>query len=266
MAPKWGLYANMIAQLISQISSHYIIHYHRKVVDEALNRHIQTQLTALESEDGDDDSVKKSPVGNTRMIAGRPTYVDSAAVKLCDHAFRRRHRGESDKLVPRRIVRPLLWAMVLLLSIFVLLGTSLPSYSVNILGIAGVLVESGQGFTEANTSYSVFTTMKMLFDQAALTGSARDYIGLGTLSTLVVLSVVFVPVAQSVALLVQWLVPLTQIRRHRLSVALEILQAWQYAEVYLLAILVASWQLGPISSKFVVIEFLHFKLLFESFL
>ena len=48
-------------------------------------------------------------------------------------------------------------------------------------------------------------------------------------------------------LLVQWFVPLTRKRRYRLSVALEVLQAWQYVEVYLLSVLVGSWQLGSIS-------------------
>lgn len=39
-----------------------------------------------------------------------------------------------------------------------------------------------------------------------------------------------------------------------MSVLVEILQAWQYAEVYIIAIFVASWQLGPISS-FMVNEY-----------
>ena len=30
--PRWGLYANMIAQLLSQVTSHVIIHYHRRIV------------------------------------------------------------------------------------------------------------------------------------------------------------------------------------------------------------------------------------------
>ena len=35
VVPLWGLYANLIAQLISQISSHFIIHYHRRIVRRA---------------------------------------------------------------------------------------------------------------------------------------------------------------------------------------------------------------------------------------
>ena len=50
-------------------------------------------------------------------------------------------------------------------------------------------------------------------------------------------------------LLAQWLMPLTRKHRYRLSIVLEILQAWQYVEVYLLAVLVASWQLGTFSGE-----------------
>lgn len=260
VVPKWGLYANMIAQLISQISSHYIIHYHRRLVDDALNRHIQRQSTVLGSEDQDSDI--NTSVDKTRIIAGRPTPINSEAEKLCNHAFRRKHRGESDNLVARRFVAPLLICLAFLLSILFILGCVLPTFAVDILGVAGVLVESGQSFTAADTSYSIFTMIRMLFDQAKLTGGAGDYLGLGTLGMLVILSVLFVPIAQAIALLVQWFVALTQIQRHRLSILLEILQAWQYAEVYLLAILVASWQLGPISGKFRPTRYIVFLILF----
>merc|ERR1711915_887055 len=36
LVPKWGLYANFIAQVLSQLTSHVIIHYHRRVVENAL--------------------------------------------------------------------------------------------------------------------------------------------------------------------------------------------------------------------------------------
>merc|ERR1719410_2072136 len=36
VVPVWGLYANLLAQLISQISSHVIIYYHHKIVQETL--------------------------------------------------------------------------------------------------------------------------------------------------------------------------------------------------------------------------------------
>jgi hypothetical protein len=71
--------------------------------------------------------------------------------------------------------------------------------------------------------------------------------GLGTLSMLFVFTVLIVPLMQSLALLWQWYKPSTGDEKIKMSIIIEILQAWQYAEVYLIAIFVASWQLGPIS-------------------
>ena len=94
-----------------------------------------------------------------------------------------------------------LWARCLLflstcICVLIIVGCILPSYSLNVLGIVGVLVESGQAFIAARTEYSVFSTIQLLFDQARLTGGAGDYIGLGTLSVLLILSVLIVPVLQ----------------------------------------------------------------------
>ena len=46
VVPLWGLYANMLAQFVAQISSHVIIHYHRK-----------TYLAAAHSQEVDWDLV-----------------------------------------------------------------------------------------------------------------------------------------------------------------------------------------------------------------
>jgi len=151
---------------------------------------------------------------------------EDSETRLCDHAFKRPHREESDKLVARPTIGPLLLFLSTSLCILIVVGCILPSFSVVVLGIVGVLVESGQAFIAANTNYSVFTTIKLLFDQASLTGGVGDYVGLGTLSVILVVSVLIIPVLQSLVLLVQWFVPLTRKRRYRLLVALEILQAW----------------------------------------
>jgi hypothetical protein len=83
--------------------------------------------------------------------------------------------------------------------------------------------------------------------EARFLGTAGDYIGLGTLSALFILSILVVPILQVLTLLRQWFMPLTQKQRTRLSVLTEIFQAWQYVEVYVLSIIVSAWQLGPIS-------------------
>merc|ERR1712157_569741 len=87
----------------------------------------------------------------------------------------------------------------------------------------------------------------LMMNLASLLDIPRYYAGLGTLATLLILTVLIVPLLQIQTLLVQWFVPLKRIGRNRLNTLIEILQAWQYMEVYILSLIVASWQLGDIS-------------------
>lgn len=215
--PKWGLYANMIAQLVSQITSHVILHYHKRIADEA------TRLFERKHRSGDAEEVSEQET------------------RLCSHAFSRPHRGESDNLVVRSNVNTVAGVLVVVLGTLLVLGCALPSFSLEVLGIVGVLVESGQRWGEAFSEYSVFTTVRMLFEQAKFTGETRDYLGLGSLSVLLIGTVVLVPLLQSGALLFHWYGRMSEERRRRATVVVEILQAWQYAEVYLLAVIVTSW-------------------------
>ena len=44
VVPLWGLYANMLAQLVSQVSSHFANHYHRKSVSAAAESQIESSV------------------------------------------------------------------------------------------------------------------------------------------------------------------------------------------------------------------------------
>jgi len=235
VVPLWGLYANMIAQLVSQVSSHFIIHYHRNIIHEA----------------------RKAPQGESLTNAGKSTLTVEQACDIStssdrrevvhDHSFGRPHRGETDKLVIRRWVNKSLWLVTACLVALVAVGSTLPAFSIDILGLIGVAVESGQRFEDASTQYSVFTVVQLLMEEAQFLDTLSDYIGLGSLSLLLVFSVLLVPIVQGVTLLYQWSKPTTSRGKARIAIFIEILQAWQYAEVYLIAIFVASWQLGPVS-------------------
>lgn len=233
VVPMWGLYANLIAQLLSQISSHVIVHYHRSIVKAALSRiACAPRLHGLHV---GRRSVSSSPSSPAREADDEPS------IRLYEHGFSRPHRGEADTLMVRRRVNPLLIVVSICTGILVVLGCLLPSFSIRILGIIGVMVESGQNFQDATTEYNLFGVINLLFDQAALTAKVSDYVGLGSLSLLMVVTVLIVPVVQLFGLLVQWLYPLSPKGRGRVALLIEILSAWQYAEVYLLAVVIASW-------------------------
>ncbi len=232
VVPLWGLYANLIAQLVSQISSHFIIHYHRKIANRARDSYLMNCS---------DHSLKANEDANKKVL-------------LRTHKFGRPHRGEEEKLVVRSWVGKALIALVLACSAFIIVGCALPSFAIEVFGMLGVAVEVGQEMQDAEQYHSVFTVIKLLFDEAKFLDAAKDFIGLGSFSIIFLCTVLLVPIAQSVVLLWHWFVPMTMKQRTKMSVLVEILQAWQYAEVYIIAIFVASWQLGPISS-FMVNEY-----------
>jgi Na+-transporting methylmalonyl-CoA/oxaloacetate decarboxylase gamma subunit len=239
VVPMWGLYANMIAQIISQISSHCIVYYHRKIVADATERH-EESLHPKSSDTFiiDDEEEESTPFASTSLPLSIQVETKD---KLASHAFARPHRGETDKLVARRGVNLMLIGVALVMSVLVILGCILPAFSQEILGIIGVMVESGQEFKQANKEHSLFSIIDMFFEQARFTGRTADFVGLGSLAALLFLSVMIVPLVQGGVLLYQWFRPMTRKTRGRVAVLVEILQAWQYAEVFLLAIIIASW-------------------------
>jgi len=240
VVPMWGLYANMIAQIISQVSSHLIIHYHRRIVHAASAEYEQRisikYVMPVTDEEGSDSQA-------SRLAKDTNAQED----RLHAHPFARPHRGEKDRVIVRKGADVTLTTVCVALNILLAVGSLVPSYSIEFLGIVGILIESGQGFQQAMAKHSVFGIIGVLFEEAKYLGSLGDYIGLGAFSTVLISSVLFVPMAQAFCLARQWFSPLNQKERWRLSVAIESLQAWQYVEVYIIAILISSWQLGPIS-------------------
>lgn len=276
VVPRWGLYANMIAQLISQVTSHVIIHYHRRIITKATGRLKQdaarntNATSSLEDRTQSQDS--DNPINMGRLEQDGATYASSLVdisidqnviltpsgsnstgppddehISLSRVRFSRPHRGETEKLVARTYVNKLLVFCVVSIIVCVIIGCTLPSFSLELFGIVGVAVEYGQDFEEATLNHSVFSVIKLLFDQAGYLGTMGDYLGLIVLSILFVSTILFVPVIQSIVLLRQWFSNSTKKQKEKVSVRLEILQAWQYLEVYLVALFISSWQLGPVS-------------------
>ena len=221
--PLWGLYANMLAQLVSQISSHIIIHYHRKTIRAAIrSQEIEWNLSSSASENTQPETLRK-------------------------HNFKLDYEASSKRAVARKWVDWVLLVTLISFLIIVVCGCSLPSFGIEVLGLLGLAVESGNEFQEAKVYYSVFGLVKMIMDEAAYLNTASDLVGLGTLSALLVVTVFLVPLAQGASLLVQWFAPITAKQREWNATLNEILSAWQYMEVYVLSIIIAAWQLGAVS-------------------
>lgn len=235
VVPMWGLYANLIAQLISQVSSHFIIHYHRKILLNATKKYMHKH-----------DMLPPSPMSeNSEDSAGSPPgkwdpYGEKKEL-LYKHTYARPHRGESEKLVLRRWMNVFVGIVAVLVCVFIVLGVCFPSVGLEFLGLLGVAVEVGQNGEPASKEFSTFDLIGLLMEQAAFVGGAGSFIGLGSLCALVIISVLIVPIVQSATLIYQWFVPMTGQKRQKISIFIEILQAWQYAEVYIISVIVASW-------------------------
>lgn len=226
VVPLWGLYANMIAQLVAQISSHVIIHYHRK-----------TTLAAAHAQEVE--------WGST------PSNLGSAPEKLRLHNYKLDYEASTIRATVKKSIQWIPLVVMLSFMILVICGCSLPSFGIEFLGLVGLAVESGQQFDQANTYYSVFGLANMIVDQGRYLDTAKDLVGLGTLASLLVITVFLVPLAQAATLLAQWFASMTKKQRMRTTVLNEILAAWQYMEVFVLSVVIAAWQLGGVSEYMV---------------
>lgn len=222
VVPLWGLYANMLAQLVAQISSHAIIHYHRKATSAA--RHAQEVDWELE-----------------------PSSAGNIPTMLRLHSFKLDYEASNKRAKVRTAVHWILLAAVLSFVVLVVCGCALPSFGIEVLGLVGLAVESGKQFEEAHNFYSVFKLASMIVDQGRYLNTALDLVGLGTLASLLVITVFIVPLAQAASLLAQWILPMTNKQREQNAIVNEVLSAWQYMEVYVLSIIIAAWQLGGVS-------------------
>jgi len=220
VVPQYGLYANMSAQLVSQVSSHFILYYHRKVIFDQ----------------GDHDS--ENPEGGSGITSRA----------LHNHAFDRvgLKKGKVLSLYP--IMNYVFIFVSFVTMLLVICGCVFSSFSLEVLGLLGIAVESGQGNERAYTSHNLFSIVQLLSEQASFLGNRSTYIGLGILSSVLIFTVFIVPLVQVMLIMMRWFAPLRKEWRYHISIAIEMLQAWQYMEVFILAVIAATWQLGSISA------------------
>jgi len=224
--PVWGLYANLIAQLISQISSHIFIHYHRRVEEDGM------KILKGETEE-------------------RKKAADATPKKetLKDYVYHLKNKEDGKTVQVHHFIDYLFVLLLMTATILVILGNIFPSFQLDILGIIGLLVEMKNGFqNEALTKHSVFTVAELLWKEAQFLNTTKDYVGLFTLITVIVSTSFVVPLVLLATLAWLWFGTMDKKGRNRTLVAIECLQAWQYVEVYIVSVLVTIWQLGDVSS------------------
>jgi hypothetical protein len=256
VVPVWGLYANMLAQLLSQFTSHFIIAYHRLVVYNA-QKVVESERKTRAVQRLDQE--KGLGYGGSHVNEGahvqqdvddltRKDQQDDDRYSLSKHAFTRPHRGESQKLVVKSGVNMGVVIASLISIGLVAAGCGTPAVSFDYQGLVGLAVESGQNFEPAIEHISVFSLAKMMIDQARFLDTTKDMIGMLSVSTLLIFSTLIVPITLVAILLCEWFTCLNRATRRKLRSTAEIFQAWQYIEVFVLAVLVGAWQIGDLST------------------
>lgn len=128
----------------------------------------------------------------------------------------------------------------------------MPSLQLEAFGVIGIFMEIGAKLKEqAVRTESIFSMAQVYVDQAKYLDDVKHYVGMGLLALLLFVTLLIVPILQLITLVFLWIFPISEKRRQKLAIFLEILQAWQYVEVYILGIVIMSWQLGSVSKLFI---------------
>ena len=222
--PLWGLYANMLAQFISQISSHIMIHYHRKCSMAAIEAH----------------EIEWNVTPNTNK---NPTNLQT-------HEFTLYYEASGTRAVVKRSVHWILPAYYFFVVVLVIYGCILPSFGVESFGVVGLASKSKNKFEQAR-DYSVFGLVSMIMEQAHFLNTTKDLVGFGTFASMLVITIYLVPLAQAATLLAEWFLPMTAKQRLRNTALNEILFAWNYMEVYVMSIILSAMQFGEVSENII---------------
>ncbi|KAL3792394.1 hypothetical protein ACHAW5_010455 [Stephanodiscus triporus] len=208
--PLWGLYANMLAQIVSQISSHVMIHYHRKCLMAAIEAH---EIDA-------------------------PPSTNNHPRNLQTHEFT---LSSGKRAIVKRSVHWILSAIFFIFVVLVICGCVLPSFGIETFGVVGLASKSRIKFEPAKDFYSVFGLAHTIMEQAHFLNTTKDLVGLGMFASMLVITIFLVPLAQAATLFVEWFLPMTTKQRLWNMALNEILSAWQYMEVYALSIIISSF-------------------------
>lgn len=273
--PIGGMYAILVGQILSELASKLVLHYHNRTVESFDNQtksqqdnqilhsssvnqlegevvvdEIESSGSCLAQAAGDDN------YNNHQLVVGKEEQARSSSndrYALCDSKFTRPHRGDCGKLYIRPVVKYGYAILCLSVIIITFLGCILPSFSYDISGLLGVALNFGQsqnGEDNSTGTNSVFTIVSSLMKTARLLDQGKFFFGLGFIATFLILTVLIIPIMEIVILVIQWLVPMQQGSLLRLQSMLYIMESWQCMEVYFVAVVASAIQVNGISKFF----------------
>ena len=320
VVPGISVYSLLMAQRLSRVSSRYLLDCQHQIVDSANSERSQRmrcpKLSRTESwygEDEDEDGhIKSQRIGNAGQFEDDCTGVDSRkSESTLGHGIEdeegqngnraeRAGNGLSQKHVDQfgkrltanggTIAVAFAGLTVIILGVIgIVLGPAIYLDTTTVWGI----LESGSTFEQAVTNYSVFRVVTSILLQASFVlDSVSDYVGLGLLLTLAIISAIAFPSIKAVLFCLRWhrqrknqantvtgaredkrisavlisavMLPISSFGRwldkrksqvktpcsergEDLTPAYRV-KAWQHLEVYIIAFVIACWQLGAVAA------------------
>ena len=272
MTPIWGMYANLIAQIMSQCLSIFALWAHHRAYKadwhafhgteptnkdgghQQSNKEIQMMPIPMDPASSSDDAAAVAaaaddgPTKNDSMAAGLvcegpPPPMPPGAVMA------QQFRGvEMVQRVPLW-VQLAVCAMLVSVIALVVCGFFVTGFTVRVVGVLGLIQEAAI----PGSSIRYFTPLYVAQEMARVIPPGNVGIAIGTWALIVVfvICVLFVPVAQAAVLLWAWAVPTPLKRLKTLLKANELLSSWQYIEVYLIAVIIGCLQIPVVCALLV---------------
>lgn len=222
------------AQVVSQISSHWIIHYQRKVIAAGLEQiklERQAQYGCFPQKE--QKQLQQQQMANKKVEA------------LCDHKFILGGSRVGQKLHIRKITNLIVGLFGCLTIIMIFAGSSVEYLQLEHSGLVYFALNSSE--KDYMMNYSIFTTSTALMNLASYMDRPIFYIGFFILSFLMVFTCTVVPILQALMTLWLWYIPMTMDRKRKVMWYIEIAKAWQYTEVFFFGCVIMMWQIGQIS-------------------
>jgi len=250
LIPVYGVYSNLAAQTCSQIISHLLMFYHRKTLRSISNQTYQKQSPSHECSY---NYTKESSRGNSsteieeESIERQPLFVTCNIRKaLCSQSFTLLWQNKEDSLQMRNSTNTLVRLICLSSIVCIFLGSYFASFKIGLLGVLGIILENNQHLSNGVPSYSLFSVSWLMVSESTYLESLSTTLGLLLLASFFIVTTVIGPCLLAVSLYFLWFVPMSYISRTRLIETIHIFRNWQFLDVYLVSIILSTWQIGGV--------------------
>lgn len=149
--------ANMLAQILSQISSHIVIYYHREIESEGLRKLRKRSQYNIEPSDTSDTSASYDEAScDSSTNYNKDTPVDESVEALCNHSFKIVSPGSIYPTKGLKISKFLnvfvfIWCLTMLIMLIV--GSFVNSFRFEYIGFGGIAIALGTNKETAEVFY-----------------------------------------------------------------------------------------------------------------